>query len=178
MYGAPPEPAEHEVHHQTAPAANGGHYNDDNYVDDALQLPDPDVLDPQLHATFGDRYAGSWIDRDVQPSGIRVAVVDATWLDDVALDSLTAGDPRVEVVPVDHSIVELTTIREKVEQRLMTSGNTFMIGLETQANRVIVKIPDASASVVDALLAGTGATPDDVEVDGGFQGVPLLDERG
>jgi len=145
MYGAPPEPAEHEVHHQTAPAANGGHYNDDNYVDDALQLPDPDVLDPQLHATFGDRYAGSWIDRDVQPSGIRVAVVDATWLDDVALDSLTAGDPRVVqlALPFDRQSGDaLDTALDGVRDRFGSAAVTRTVLLGRRVSEPVPMLPD------------------------------------
>lgn len=122
----------------------------ESWYDDAWELGDTDAIVQKVWQSVGERFAGSWIDRSVSPSALRIGVKGATPEDQATLEEASGLPPsRATVVNGKYNNAELAHYRAIVLTILNTKTYAYMMGVQHNINRVEVFIGQA-----DPLLRG------------------------
>lgn len=127
--------------------------NDEEYRDDALDLPNGSDLEPLVEQAFGARYTNIWIDRVVSPSGWRVGVVGATADDAARLSQITAGNARITLASTRYARANLATYKASIAGILARRAGTYSLYADPAISSVIVKVPNPDAGLVAEIAA-------------------------
>lgn len=144
-------------------------FNDEEYYDDALELPDVSHVQALAKTAFGVRYADMWIDRSVSPSVYRVGVVNATPSDAEKLSSLTGDNPRITVVGRAYSIDQLEQYEQTIFDIVRSRGNLqFGLGAYPVVGKVVVEVTPLDPTLAsDIEAAGVPADAFTIALGGG-----------
>lgn len=146
--------------------------------DDANELGDNiGEIGDQLATAYGDRYAGTWIDRTVAPSALRIGVVNPTtqdWQTLYAISGLPTN--RAGLVSQQYSSATLTGYRATVEGILASKSYDYLEGISDPDNLI-----DIHTAGADALLAGqitaAGVPANAFRINTTFSGGPTHTSR-
>ena len=115
---------------------------------------------------FGERYAGSWIDRSSGAAVLKVAAAGQRV--PAALDAGPLADPGVELVRAELNLAELESARDRVLAALAGRGSgALVVDADPSRGAVVVSAPELDPAAREAALAAA-RVPVEFELERGL----------